>query len=228
MSGPVRVQGWDLSLGHLAVVQLVDGEMDALWYVAKTKASADRHPNAVRFVMPKIDHAVAAMHRLEMLRRFLGFVLRKGAPDYVGVEDYALSRAQGSHQLGELGGLARMLLWKAGVPFRAYDPGSIKMFTTGRGDADKVEMAEAVSERWGVDFNQYDSPPSKKTKKQDKTTSEDLVDAYAIAKLTWTEYQLRSGVIALSSLDEKTIQVFNRATRRHPVNILGRDWVEKT
>jgi hypothetical protein len=90
----------------------------------------------------------------------------------------------------------------------------------------------SVCDRWGIDFSTFNQPKSKPTKKrpdpkQNRTTSEDLADAYSAAKLIWTEYQLRNGLIDLKDLHEKEIQVFNRTTKSYPVNILGREWICK-
>ena len=229
----MRIHGWDLSLNHLGIIEIEDGEVTRVMYVTSLKGSADLakkydEARALRLSFPKdMDADVMAMHRLQLNRRFLALALKARRPHLVGIEDYAMSRAQGAHQMGELGGLARTLLWEAGIPFRAYDPGSVKMFATGFGDADKHVMREGVLEKWGMDFSKYDAPPSAKTGKQTTTTSEDLVDAYAVARLVEMEHKLRTGEVALTSLKGKELQVFNRTTKRRPVNILGREWIRR-
>jgi Holliday junction resolvasome RuvABC endonuclease subunit len=148
-------------------------------------------------------------------------------PDYAGVEDYAIRVEQGAHYMGEVGGIIRILLWFRGIPFRLSDPISVKMFATHDGTAQKDLVEECVKERWGVDFSEFNPPAHKKTGKVNRTTSEDLCDAYSVAMLTWTEYRLRTGQITTADLGhEKEIRVFNRVTKTYPTSLLGREWIQ--
>lgn len=70
----------------------------------------------------------------------------------VVIEDYAFSRAAAhSHQLGELGGVVRLALHEAGVPFVCVVPSSLKKYATGKGNANKGEMLAAAIRRLGYE-----------------------------------------------------------------------------
>jgi Holliday junction resolvasome RuvABC endonuclease subunit len=229
------VHGWDIALNHSGFVELTDGELTNFWYITDKKGSADKSKeHGYRLVVPKTkEKQVKAISRLDQVIEYIKLnVLPRGGkrPDYVGVEDYALNKEHGSHYAGEMGGLIRYLLWVRKIPFRLHDPLSIKMFATHDGSAQKDYVEEKVKERWGVDFGQYNQPRSKPTKKnpepsQNRDTSEDLCDAYAIAQLIWTEVQLRSGDLLMKELHTQEVRVFNRITKTYPVSLLDRGWI---
>lgn len=227
-----RVYGIDLSLNHWAVVELDDGEMSGFVYATDVEGSASKSKtHGIRFKVleaprgQRIDPILRGMHRLGWIEARLSDLLRQRPPEFGGIEDYAYDQAQGAHQLGEAGAIARMLMWRKRIPFRAHDISSIKLFAAHHGLASKDDVREAVRDRWGIDFTKYDAPPAKKSGKPNTRTSEDLSDAFVVAKMVWTEVQLRRGQIKLSDLHEKEIQVFNRTTNTRPVNILATDWI---
>lgn len=230
----IVVQGWDLALNHLGVVELTNGELSNFWYItSKAGSAAKSKKHGTRLVLVKTsDRQIKNVSRLAFLRNFLAEIIINNRPDYVGVEDYAVRAEQGAHFMGEIGGQARIVLWSSSTPFRLHDPISVKMFATHDGTCQKDLVEEKVSERWGVDFSEYNQPRSKPTKKrpnpkQDRTTSEDLSDAFAIAKLVWAEYRLKNGLIKLKDLHPKEIRVFNRVTKTYPMSLLDREWICK-
>jgi Holliday junction resolvasome RuvABC endonuclease subunit len=233
---PTKVLGIDASLNHGAAVELTDGVLSNFWYCTDIAgAAAKSKKRGFRLEVPtptKVrDPQVRAMYRLAWLEHFWDKnVLMKSLPFAVGLEDYALSEAQGSHQIGEIGGTIRLLCWFRGLRLRLHDPVTLKMYTAHDGTADKSMMEAAVQDRWGVDFSIFNPPAPKptaknKAPKQNRTVSEDLHDAYALAQLTWLEVQLRRGEVLLKDLHEKEIRVFNRVTKAHPVSLLDREWI---
>jgi len=235
---PVKVQGWDLSLNHAAFVEVVDGELGRVWYVTNTKESFLKMPpsssKGKSFLIPSreksMDLETYGIVRLEWWLNFFAEHVKNTKPQYVGIEGYAMNAAQGSHQIGEVGGLARLACWQQGdIKIRIHDPLSVKMFAAHDGSVKKIEVEKAVLSRWGVDFSCY-NPKAKITKKfpegkVNRETSEDLSDAFSIAQFLWTEILLRQGKKVMSELHEKEIQAFNRATVAHPANVLGREWI---
>jgi Holliday junction resolvasome RuvABC endonuclease subunit len=214
-------------------VELTDGEMTNFWYItsqAGSAAQSDQHGH--RLVLPKTkERQVLSLARLAWLKDFMAEkVLKASQPDYVGIEDYAIRAEQGAHYLGEIGGIARLLCWSKGVKLRLHDPITVKMFTAHDGTCQKDSIERAVLKRWSVDFSPYNQPSPKPTKSnpkpnQNRTTSEDLADAYAIAKIVWTEILLRDGRVAMKELHPKEIQVFNRITKTYPISLLDREWI---
>lgn len=226
----VIVHGADLALNHGAVVQLKDGELDNFWYYTDIVGAYRRSEGVHGFRLPAFktsDRQQRAMLRLAWLENWMDkTVLIPNPPHLAGIEDYALDASHGAHYKGELGGIARILLWFRGIPFRLHDPISVKMFTTWDGTAQKDLVEMKAKERWGVDFDAFNAPANKKTGKQNRQTSEDLCDAYAVAKLVWAEHKLRVGDMTMKDLEHnKERQVFNRVTKSYPVNLLDREWI---
>lgn len=229
----MRVQGWDISINHGAIVELEDGVLSWIFFWTDRAASASKLKHSVRLDLQKLKKKHGDKHsfehaRLSIVRRCMFKVVTgRPPPDFVAIEDYAMARAQGAHQIGEIGGAARAILWTHGIRYRTIDPYSVKMFAAHDGGADKLLVEEAVSSRWGLDFSKYNPPPPKNPKKkQDRQTSEDLCDATTLAKIVEAEALLRSGEISLKDLEhDKERQVFNRTTKSFPVNILGREWI---
>lgn len=96
-------------------------------------------------------------------------VFPDGRPDYMVYEGYAMgigTKGGRSFDLGELGGVLKVFAYEMGVKIVLVPPASLKMFTTGKGNAKKPEMAEAVELKWGYSL-----------------TQDDEVDAFALLKL---------------------------------------------
>jgi len=233
MDKGIIVHGWDVSLNHAAFVQLTDGVMTDFWYITSVVGSANKSKeHGTRLPISKSkERQTKQMSRLAWLEHFIDKkILMPNQPNYVGLEDYAIRAEQGAHYLGEIGGIARILCWFRGVNLRLHDPISTKMFTTHDGTAQKDSVERAVNSRWGHDFSEYNPPKGNPTKsnpdpKQNRTTSEDLADAYALAQMVWTEVQLRHGEVLLKDMHPKEVQVFNRVTKTYPISLLDREWI---
>lgn len=229
----VIVQGWDISLNHGAVVQLRDGELDDYWFYSDKAGSVKRarkHGERVAIPTPtkQPDKHVRSIMRLCWVVDWLKRVALAHEPHFAGLEDYALGAEQGAHQIGEIGGHARRLLWLAGVRYRLHDPIAVKLFVAHDGTAQKDLIEDSVRDRWEADFSHCNAKVAKgKRGKPSRQTSEDLADAFGLAQMVWTEYLLRRGLLRLSSLHQKEIQVFQRATQAFPISVLGREWISK-
>lgn len=233
----IKVQGWDVALNHSAFVELTDGVLSNYWYWTTVAGSANKSEHGHRLKLldsKKVGRHIMAMDRLAWAENFMDkIVLMPNLPDYVGIEDYAIRAEQGAHFLGEMGGIARILPWFRGIHLRLHDPTSVKMFTAHDGTCQKDSIERAVKDRWGVDFSQVNPPRAKPTArnpapKQNRTSSEDLADAYAIAQMVWAEVRLRTGHVLLSDMHTKEVQVFNRVTKTYPVSLLDRDWIHNS
>lgn len=228
----IRVQGWDLSLGHGGFVELLDGELDNFWYVTGIKSSVEKSKNGSFLKKPKfMDKQQWNINRLFWWWKYLSNLVMSASSHYYGVEDYALDANYGAHYKGELGGIAKLVIKKGfGSKLRLHDPLSVKMFAAHNGHADKSRVESSVKERWGVDFSKFNGSRSRLVKKSSHEitncqTSQDLADAFAVAQLVWTEIRLRRGDLMLSDLHEKEIRVFNRVTEAYPISLLSRDWI---
>jgi crossover junction endodeoxyribonuclease RuvC len=64
--------------------------------------------------------------------------------DLVVVEGYSYGSGFQAHQLGELGGVLRVLLTEAGVAWVEVAPTRVKRYATGKGNAGKADMLLAA------------------------------------------------------------------------------------
>lgn len=222
------VLGADVSMNHGGFVYLDEaGEMTAYRFVTdRLKTARKSAAHGTHMPTSKIrDMHARGLVRLSFWTTYFTNILEPA--EYVGAEDYAYRMPMNAHQIGEVGGQFRLKAWLRRKKIRFHDPSTVKMFAAYDGSADKREVAHFAKQRW---------PEAKKFERYSHETArgafteveEDLCEALAIAKLVWLEIQLRAGVVKLSDLHTKEIQVFNRTTDRWPVNILGREWYQRS
>lgn len=101
----------------------------------------------------KAKAGLVGMARLAWLRdQLLDFC---AGADLVVVEGYSFGtqrQASHAHALGELGGVVRLALFEAHIPYADCPPASLKRYATGKGNANKGQVLEAASKRSGLDF----------------------------------------------------------------------------
>lgn len=153
-----------------------------------------------------------------------------GEIDYVAFEGYAYSAKGHVFDIAEATASIKIDLFDKRIPLRIYDPASIKMYATTKGNADKIRMEDnfeliETEERFDLSFLPmvYEKDSGKGNPK------DNIVDAFFICKLLLIELKLRSGFINLKDLDnDKQIAIFNRVTKSNPVNILDTDFIVKS
>jgi Holliday junction resolvasome RuvABC endonuclease subunit len=212
-------QGWDISPNHGAMVQLVDGVLDAYRFYTTVAADAV-HQNGRRITLLKEkDRHRVGVQRLFDVQAILWDWMRETLPTHVALEDYAIRAEQGAHYLGEIGAVARMAIVVNGALLRLHDPTTVKMYAAHAGNAPKEDVQAAVVRRWNLSFGAFDKTKS-------STAAGDLTDAFALAQLCWTEQRLRIGELRLSELPHpKEVQVFQRCTKMYPSALLDREWI---
>lgn len=154
---------------------------------------------------------------------FINGVVGSNSDVWVAIEGYALGSTKGLvFNIAEATGLMKHKVWQAGYKLRVYEPTAIKKFATGKGNVDKVSMGDsffASKDEFKpilpVGLADYKSPKA------------DIIDAYWIASLLYTELLLRNGIVRLRDLSEKQIEVFNATSKSNPDNIICRDFVQK-
>lgn len=98
-----------------------------------------------------LQPTMTGMARLAWLREMLLSHLADLSSPVVCVEGYSFgSRNSQAHAAGELGGVVRLALWDAEIPFVDVPPTCRAKFATGRGNASKAEVVSAVSARTGI------------------------------------------------------------------------------
>jgi crossover junction endodeoxyribonuclease RuvC len=71
-------------------------------------------------------------------------------PEFVVIEDYAVSRFGGSAIVSiSIGSVIRFLMWQNEIPYLEVSPTALKKFVTGKGNAKKDQMILEVYKRYG-------------------------------------------------------------------------------
>ncbi len=106
------------------------------------------------WVLPSYD--LRGMERLVCLRDQMVEVLSVEKPTVVTFEGYAMSRGNRAHQMGEWGGILRLMLWEGGYPLFEVTPGGLKKFVTGKGSGPKGPVMLGMYKRWGLTVEDED------------------------------------------------------------------------
>lgn len=219
----MTILGFDLSLNHSGAVALdAASEVEGYWFTSDKKRAVDQGKGqGVRSpIKPKGMYSENfQLRRIIAYQQWFWDIVRESGVEYAGVEGYAYNAKTLDYKYGELGGLWRLCFARAHCPFRVHDPQSVKLFATGKGNVTAARMLEALPEVLRDKWERIE----KGLKGQQ--VAEDLAVAYWIARIVWTEVELRAGRVLLSSLEPHEIRVFNRVTKAYPVNLLDRKWV---
>jgi Holliday junction resolvasome RuvABC endonuclease subunit len=99
--------------------------------------------------------------RLAHLEREILVHAHQRGCDLVAIEGYSYaSNGSSTYQLGELGGVIRLALWRNGIPFVEVPPACLKKYACGKGNASKDQVLVACVKRLGrepADNNQADA-----------------------------------------------------------------------
>jgi Holliday junction resolvasome RuvABC endonuclease subunit len=87
----------------------------------------------------------------------LAIVRACGDVPLIAIEDYAI-RGGENIPIVELGAVVRFALFLHQLPFVVVHPSKVKLYATGKGNADKVMVGEALRARHGVSFLRTDWP----------------------------------------------------------------------
>lgn len=127
---PPRILALDLSLRSTG---WCDGEQ-----ANTTEFKASRGISRLRGIRDVVLALVRGRYRLD-------FACSAWNANLVVIEGYAFSaHASHAHELGELGGVIRVALADHGIPFVDIPPASLKLFATGKGNANKEAMLAAA------------------------------------------------------------------------------------
>lgn len=109
------------------------------------------------------DKDLRGMARLVFLRNAISRHLDRLRPSLVVYEGYALGfrgKSNTIFDLGELGGVLKLLILEKGLDILLVPPNNLKLFATGKGNADKAQVSLALENATGVKFStsdQYDA-----------------------------------------------------------------------
>ena len=117
-----------------------------------------------RLVQPS---SLRGVERLAFIREALQEALVAYKPSCAALEGYSYGSTGRVFELGEAGGVVKLTLWEAEVPFLTVTPAALKKYVANKHQADKQQMLDATLLKWGVDFGKED----------------DLCDAYGLARI---------------------------------------------
>jgi hypothetical protein len=217
------IVGLDMSINSPGLVKFaLDGELnitskDYLTFSTVKKYGCD---NIITF---KKDQFKYEYDQYIFIRdKIIDFI--KGV-DYVAMEGYSYSSTGQVFNIAEMTSCIKMYMYENNIPFRIYDIASIKISNNCKGNCDKISMEinyEKLEDK--VDLSFLPMVYEKKA----GNPKDNIVDAFCICKLLLLEIKLRTGRIAMRTLDESSIRIFNRITKSNPVNILDNDFIRKS
>ena len=155
--------------------------------------------------------------------------------EYIALEDYAFSAKGKITMLAEVCGNIKSRLFDDGKKIRAYDPGSVKLYATGKGNAKKPDMFDSYQAlSYKEDFSYL--PQIKVHKKGAKagqrnkdgiSPTSDLIDAFFICDMLRHELWLKSVPAALGLVTNNCKRVMTRTTKVTKVDILNQTFIFK-
>jgi len=105
------------------------------------------------------------------------------------MEGYSFGSKGKIFNLAENAGILKRVLWESRIPFKIYQPQTIKRFATNNGRSDKEQMLKAFEIENDVAALYYFNISNKKYFK----VVYDFVDSYYVLKMLWCEEQIRNG-----------------------------------
>ena len=127
---------------------------------------------------PMIDDYENNPDRWDQISDWAIGLLKMWDIDHVFLEDYAYgARAGLIFQIAENTGLLKYKMMKEGITFDIIPPKEIKLFATGKGNANKDALLEAFEEENSINIKKLLNLTDKQS-----TPSSDVIDAYFILK----------------------------------------------
>lgn len=108
-----------------------------------------------------------SMERLYVIKKRITEILEEYKVTIVAIESYSYgSKGRSIFNLGELGGVLRLLLWEKKYKYYDVSPNSLKSFIADNGAADKEMMRAAVVRKYKLDIE-----------------DDNICDAFGLAKM---------------------------------------------
>lgn len=154
------VVGLDLSLARTGVASCSVADFAALPDEPRRTATIITGSGAVTTSVLSASRKLSDVERLIWLRDQILGLLPDDGRAVVALEGYSYGSHQRNHQLGELGGVVRVMLHEQGVPWVVVAPPQLKKYATGKGNAGKdLVLTDAVRrlDFPGADNNEADA-----------------------------------------------------------------------
>lgn len=164
---------WSMSSPGLAI----QSENEVLFYGIKQKKKHVSSNKNIVLLDPVAVYKNDA-ERYFLLSAMFIEILKEHKITTVFLEGYAYGASGNTFNIGECTGILKLSLWKSGIDLIVLQPGEIKKFATGKGNANKTAMYDAYIAQTGHDF----AADINDERRGDKIPSpvNDLVDAFFI------------------------------------------------
>lgn len=136
---------------------------------------------------------------------------------YIAIEGYAFHASGQIIQIAEVTGMIKTLFYNTGWNIRIHDPHSIKMWATGNGSAEKIEILKKARKE-GVYIPEF-------LRKHE--IGFDIADAFFLQQMLSVELRVRDNPLLIKDLLIEQKRVFNRVTKSNPVNLLSTEFISK-
>jgi len=159
----------------------------------------------------------------EFINKDISYIYKMSKPaiqKYIAIEGYAMHASGQLLQIAEIAGVIKNIFYPDNWKIRMHDPLSVKLWATGKGNADKFEMVQKAKDD-GINIPEY-------LFKKKEDPGADVADAYFLMKMLETELKIRSNPLEMKNATDEQKRVFNRVTKANPVNILDTSFIEKT
>lgn len=127
------------------------------------------------------------IERLEYIEDEIKLVLKNHNPLFIAIEGYSfgsrLGKSNAVFGIGELGGVARLCLYKEGRDWIDIAPTVLKKYVTGTGNAKKDIVIKEVFRKWKFDTN-----------------NNNVADAYSLSQMARTIFKIRTGKMKIDDL----------------------------
>ncbi len=114
----------------------------------------------------RIESKKSGVSRLLEIEKEIEDIFDTIKPKIVCLEGYAFAKGYQAHQMGELGGVLRRMLYLKGARVIEVGPSQVKKFATGKGNTKKEMIILNVYKRWSQEF-----------------ATNDEADAFVLAKI---------------------------------------------
>lgn len=211
--------GIDPSMTGTGVAVFTDGELVKYWAWTEIKSLQKRNRGTlIYFKKPQGITPSTQLGRIRMIAGWIGERLTEltmhGDEVTVALEGLALNaRGRGVSDLYELSGQIKQTLLTLDIPFRIYDPLSVKLAATGNGSADKGDMKIACYRKLGLDVTPYGK------------AGENIADACLLAWLLEQELAIKAGALGIKKLPADTRKVLLRTTKAAQIALISLDLI---
>lgn len=150
---PVEVMAIDASLTGYALQLSGTAEDEVHFWSTKPPTRDKKTGKLPVYLQEDVSPLEGRLLRCRYLVDKTVEIARKHAPDLIIIEGYAFNaKGNSGVSLGELGGILRDHLFGYSDYFIEATPTELKKFSAGKGNANKVLVASALSSRYGKTF----------------------------------------------------------------------------